>query len=237
MNKKLKLLYSTLIGLLAGPLFFITAAILDQAGARFDVWLPISISLAVILIIFFHTIRKIEKKMIVIATVLLVLSSTYSVCFVYDLLLIGPGPKQLTYMHLLAKLRDEKGRIDPNWVGSEWNFYKPKCYSEFCVERYGNTSLEVAVFYYGRISHNPVNSELKCLYTSLFCGITDSKTAYETYKGLLSESGFLVEEGLDYFTAKNETIIAYCQLDREFIVVVKADRDEKYLLNQTKIWS
>ncbi len=234
---KLKLLYSTLIGLLAGPLFFITAVFMDQAGIEFDVWPPTVISLALVFTIFFLTVKKKDKRTFAIAMILLVLSSTYSLCFVYDFSLIGPGPEQLTYMHLLAKLRDEKGRIDPNWVGSKWNFYKPQCYSEFCTKRYGNTSLEVAVFYYGhygKTAYNP-HSVPKYLFTKLFCGYTDSKTAYENYRELLSNSGFLIEDGLDNFTAKNKTIIVYCQLDGEYIAVVKADTDEEYLLNRTKI--
>lgn len=241
MKSRKYIIISIFLGLLSGPSFLFIAMLLSilfekfLPATTFPAELPIGISLTVIISVFFLIIRKAEKKLATIAMVLLLLSSTHSVCFVYDLILIGPGPEQLTYMHLLAKLRDEKGRIDPNWVGSEWNFYKPKCYSEFCAERYENTSLEVAVFYYGKTSYSPIHSGLKYLYTRLFCGYTDSKTAYENYKNLFSNSGFLIEDGLYNFTAKNESTIVYCQLDDKFIMVVKVDRDEEYLLNQTEI--
>jgi len=146
---------------------------MDQARIEFDIWLPTVISLIMTFVIFFFIIKKRNKKTFIIAIAFLVLSSTYSLCFTYNVLLLGPGPEQLTYVHLLAKIRDEKGRIDPNWTKSEWNFYKPRCYTTFCAEKYGNTSLEVAVFYYGHYGksiYDP-NSILKYLFTKLFCGM------------------------------------------------------------------
>ncbi len=236
-SKLYSALISTLIGLLAGPLFFIIAVIMDQVGIEFDIWLPTVISLVIIFVIFFFIIKKTDNKTFIIAIIFLVLSSTYSLCFTYDVLLLGPEPEQLTYMHLLAKIRDEKGRIDPNWTKSEWNFYKPRCYITFCAERYRNTSLEVAVFYYGhygKSAYNP-HSVLKYLFTKLFCGITDSKTAYEGYKRLLFKSGFLITSRNNYFIAENKSIIIYCYFENKFITVIKANKNEKYLLNKIKI--
>lgn len=234
---KLEFLYSIIIGLLAGPTSFIVAIIMDQARIEFDIWLPTVISLIMIFAIFFFTIKKTDKKTFTVAIIFLVLSPTYSLCFTYNVLLLGPGQEQLTYMHLLAKIRDEKGRIDPNWTKSEWNFYKPRCYITFCAEKYGNTSLEVAVFYYdhyGKSAYNP-HSVLKYLFTKLFCGITDSKTAYESYKRLLFKSRFLVTSRNNYFIAENKSIIIYCYFENKFITVIKANKNEKYLLSKIKI--
>jgi len=240
MSKLKYVMMSVLLGLLAGLLFIFIAILLDISlekflpATTFPAELPIGMSFIVIAFIFFFIIRKAEKKIAITAMVLLILSSIYSVCVVGDLILIGPGPEQLTYMHLLAKLRDEKG----SWVGSEWNFYKPRCYITFCAKRYGNTSLEVAVFYYGyygKSAYNP-HSVLKYLFTKLFCGITDSKTAYENYKRFLSKSRFLIKNEIknetNNFVAENKTVTVYCQLDGDFITVVKVNKNEEYLLNK-----
>jgi len=243
MSRLKYVMVSVLLGLLAGPLFVLIAILLDISlekflpATTFPVVLPIGMSFIIIASIFFFIIRKAEKKIAITAMILLILSFIYSVCVVGDLILIGPGPEQITYMHLLAKLRDEKGRIDPNWTKSEWNFYKPRCYVTFCAKRYGNTSLEVAVFYYGhygKSAYNP-HSVLKCLFTKLFCGITDSKTAYENYKRFLSKSGFLIKNETNNFVAENETVTVYCQLDGDFITVVKVNKNEEYLLNKSFI--
>ncbi|MFO7967930.1 MAG: hypothetical protein R6U44_10075 [Archaeoglobaceae archaeon] len=233
---KLKYFLSILLGLFAGPLFFVVAVFLNEVLMfRFDVWLPIGISLLMVSSIFVVIVKKEKASAIAVAVVLLILSSAFSLCFVYDSLLIGPGPEQLTYMHLLGVLRDEEGNVDPNWGNSDWEFYKPKCYSEFSVSRYGSTSLEVATFYYSSTSHNPIHFGLKHLFMKFFCGYTDSGTAYGKYKELLAGSGFQIRYGMNNFTAKNETTLIHCQLDGDFITVIHVDRDEKYLLSRTSI--
>jgi hypothetical protein len=166
---------------------------------------------------------------------LLLLLSICAVFYASDFLLLGPKGEQIPYLYLIANLRDEEGVIDPHWISSEWRFYKPKCYLESSASKYNSTSLELAVFYYGRTSHNPIHSGLKYLYTKLSCGITDSKTAYERYKELLFNSGFSIESRSNSFTARNETTMIYCQLDGDFIMVVKVNENEEYLLNHTKI--
>lgn len=235
---KLKYFLSILLGLFAGPLFFVVAAFLDEVlMIRFDVWLPIGISLLMVSSIFVVIVKKEKASAIAVAVVLLILLSTFSVCFVYDSLRIGPGPEQLTYMHLLGVLRDEEGHMDPNWGDSDWEFYKPKCYSAFSVSRYGKTSLEVATFYYSSgTSHIHCGLKLlKQLFTKFFCGYTDSGTAYGKYKELLTGSGFQIKDGMNNFTAKNETTLIHCQLDGDFITVIHVNRDEKYLLSRTSI--
>jgi len=52
---------------------------------------------------------------------------------------------------------------------------------------------------------------------------------------LLLNSRFSIENRLNSFTARNETTMIYCQLDGDFIMVVKVNENEEYLLNHTKI--
>ncbi len=230
---------SVLLGLLAGPLFVFIAILLDMSlekflpATTFPAELPIGISFIVMAFISFFIIRKAEKKTAITAMILLILSSIYSICVVGDLILIGPGPEQLTYMHLLAKIRDEKGKIDPNWVGSKWKFPSPKCYSVLEAMKYDNTSLEIAVFSYkySRTPYDP-NALIEKFFIKLLCGCTDSMTAYKDYKRFLSKSGFLIKNGTNNFVAENKSVIVYCQLSNDFITIVKVNKNEEHLLSK-----
>ena len=180
-------------------------------------------SIAITFIVYFPLLRE-EKKSIVFASIILL---TFFISIILLILYYFVIPLQLKFIAstLLQSMLKE------NWVDSEWDFFKPDCYSAFHAKKYNNTSLKLAAFYY-ECEH--FNSP-KCIYTKLFCGITDSRTAYERYERLLSNSGFSIEYGLDNFTARNETTIIYCQLDGDFVIVVKLDKEEEYLLNQTEI--
>lgn len=89
-------------------------------------------------------------------------------------------------------------------------------------------------FYYGS-PINPFTSIAKALNAFLFCGYKDSKTAYEKYKELLTNSGFSIEEQVEQFTARNETTLVYCQLEGNFIMVVEVNKDEEDLLARSEI--
>ncbi|MBO8183548.1 MAG: hypothetical protein H0Z28_12305 [Archaeoglobus sp.] len=102
------------------------------------------------------------------------------------------------------------------------------------LKKYAPDKLEVSAFYYG-YPGNPFYAIPKYLFTKLSFGITDSKTAYERYKELLLSSRFSIDSKSNSFTARNETTMVYCQLDGDFIMVVKVNKDEEYLLKCTKI--
>ncbi len=216
--RNLDIFYSIILGIFAGPLFFIIAVILDLTKINFDIWLPTLITFLAVFAIFFFKIRISEKKFRIISMTLLVLFSACSIYLALDLLSIGPDPEQRAYLYLLAKLREKSNRIDPNWIVSEWEFYKPICYSSSSSMAYSGSSLEIAVFYY-----NPYK---------LLCSYTDSKTAFEKYKKEILSSGFrVVAEGNKSFVAENNTVIVYCLLDGNFIMVAKAVKSDEYLIN------
>jgi len=224
---------SAFLGLVTGPLYILTAMFLDDVlGFKSPILLIVTVFGAISLI--FITIARGEKRqIIVVSTILLLLLATYSIFFFSELVVIGPKGEIIPFTYLIANFRYE-GETIGSWDQAEWNFYKPECYSEFYAKKLKGRSLEVSAFYYG-YSGNPFHSVPKHLFTKLSCGITDSKTAYEGYKKLLSNFGFSIEDGLDNFTAKNESTVVYCQLDGDFIMVVKVDRGEEYLLNRIKI--
>ena len=236
-NKFRKYIISIFLGTLVGPIFIFVAVLLDITQISFPIIFPIAISYMMILFFFIPLIKKERRPIAVISTVLLLLSATYSIFFIGELVVIGPKGERIPWTYLMVSVdcREETVASAGEFKQTDFDFYKPKCYSEFYAAKYGDTSLEISAFYYSGLSGNPFYSVPKQLFTKLFCGITDSKTAYENYKELLSNSGFLIKDGLDNFTARNETTIVYCQLDGKFIMVVKVDMEEEYLLNQTKI--
>ncbi|ADC65370.1 hypothetical protein Ferp_1212 [Ferroglobus placidus DSM 10642] len=228
---KREVLISVLLGFFTGSLFILTAIALDVAGLKFDVWLPVVLSLAIASALLIYALRDAGKKKLGVAVALFIISSTYSVSFFYDFTSIGPTPEQQAYMHLLSKIRDVNGKIDPNWRDSSWNFLSPKCYSASVARKYGNTSLEMAVFSYrySKTQYDP-NRPIKILFTKLFCGYADSKTAYEKYKRALLNNGFKLEENNGSFLAENESLVVFCSRERELIAVVKVDKTELELL-------
>jgi len=88
----------------------------------------------------------------------------------------------------------------------------------------------VAGFYYGDFKTYPLHSFLKSAYRKLFCR-KDSRMAYDGYKKLLTSSGFSITEGLNSFTARNESLVIYCWLDGKNIMVARAEKAEETLLN------
>lgn len=231
---KLKpIIMSVIVGLLTGPLYILVTLLLDTLFRKYmqtletTVELATCLSLIVAFLIVIPAIRKTEKKVAVTAMILLILTSTYCIGFVTDLMLIGPGPEQRAYMYLLAEIRDRNGRISPNWTASKWDFYRPRCYTAYSAVRCGNK--EVAVFYYGygKTKYNP-NSILKRLFVKLSCGITDSRTAYEDYMKLLNGLGFKVKAGKDRFTARNGLVTVYCRLEGDYIIAVRIVKGSSY---------
>ena len=218
---------SALLGIVTGPLFVLTAIALDVVGLKFDVWHPIVLSLAVVSAALIYVLKDAGKKKFVLAVILFAVLSAYSASSFYDLLLIGPTPEQQAYMHLLSKIRDENGKIDPNWKDSDWNFLNPKCYSVSVARKYDNTSLEVAVFSYrySKTQYDP-NRFIKILFKKFFCGYTDSETAYSEYKRALLDTGFELKEDDSNFLAENESLIVFCSRESALITVVKLKKKE-----------
>lgn len=222
---------SALLGILSGPLFILTAIALDVASLKFDVWLPVVLSLAIASALLIYALRDAGKKKLGVAVALFVISSTYSMSFIYDFTSIGPTPEQQAYIHLLSKIRDENGKIDPNWKKSSWEFLSPKCYSASVARKYDNTSLEIAVFSY-RYSktHYDPNRLVKILFTKLLCGYADSETAYEEYRRTLSNAGFELKENDSSFLAENESLVVFCSRENEVITGVEVEKGELNVL-------
>ena len=222
---------SVLLGISSGLLFILTAIVLDMLRMRFDVWFPIVLSLATTFAFLIYALRNTGKKKFVVALTLFVISSTYSISFIYDFSLIGPTPEQHAYIHLLSKIRDESGKIDPSWKKSSWRFLSPKCYSASVTRKYDNTSLEIAIFSY-RYSktHYDPNRLVKILFTKLLCGYTDSETAYEEYRRALSNAGFELKESDSSFLAENGSLVVFCSREGELIIVVKVEKRELNVL-------
>ena len=211
---------SAFFGIVTGPLFLLTAIALDVLGLRFDVWLPIVISLTIASTALIYALRNANRKMLGVAVALFIISSTYSVSFFYDFSLIGPTPEQQAYMHLLSKIRDESGKVDSNWRDSSWDFLSPRCYSALVVRKYDDSSLEIAVFSYrySKTQYDP-NRFIRILFTKLSCGYADSEAAYEEYKRTLSNAGFELKENNSSFLAENESLVVFCNREGELITV------------------
>ena len=222
-----------LLGSLAGPLFVITAIALSEfLGLIKAEVISVAITLVIVLIIFSFMIKKEKKSIVVVTTFLLLFTALYNIFFICELVALGPKGEQIPFVHLMIHFHYKN---ETNLEETEWNFYEPRCYSEFYAKKLKGYSLEVAAFHYSGLSGNPFHSVPKYLFTKLFCGITDSKAGYEDYKELLNSSGFKIKESIYSFTAKNETLIVYCELNGEFIDVVKVDKNERSLLNQIEV--
>ncbi|MBO8181633.1 MAG: hypothetical protein H0Z28_02430 [Archaeoglobus sp.] len=233
--KKISIPPGHLAGLFFIVVFILMGVLLDTLRIKQSFIISMIASLILTLIAYFPVIRK-EKKTTALVSVLLILFSIYIIFFFAEFVAIGPKGEQIPFVYLIANFRFENQTISSyyQWEQTEWGSYKPECYSEFYAAKFGNTSLEVSAFYYGYLG-NPFYAIPKYLFTKLSCGITDSKTAYTRYKELLLNSGFSIDSRSNSFTARNETTIVYCQLDGDFIMVVKVNKEEEYLLNHTKI--
>lgn len=221
---------SAIFGIINGVLFILIAIVSDIFSLKFDAPLSAVLSLAIIFAVLIQLLKKSEGKKFVLAVTIFVISSAYSVSFFYDAVSLSPNPEQQAYMHLLSKIRDD-GKIDRNWKDSTWNFLSPKCYAVSISKRYDSTSLEIAVFSYrySKTQYDP-NGLLKIIFTKLFCGYADAKTAYEEYKRTLSDAGFELNEKNNSFSAENDTLIVYCDYEGGLITVIKANKKDEDVL-------
>lgn len=121
----------------------------------------------------------------------------------------------------------------------EWGFYEPNCYTTSNID--ANMSIAVADYYYrGFLTFNPYYSVPQAVSNKLTCGYATSIGAYGGYKEELESQGFKIKEDFFSFTATNNTTAVYCYLDDfngigflgKHIVVAKASKDNRYLLNQ-----
>jgi len=236
MQKFIKIIIiSIFLGCIVGPFFVVIAIILDVLGLRFPVILPVLIALLIVLFFNLIKIRKERKLVILISTIVLLLSAVFSMMLTAGFIAIGPKGEQIPMYYLMLNFKyDNTTVVSPPWKSIRWNFYEPPCYTVKYSSKLDDRSLVVACFYYDLASPDPLTL-LKFLINNILCNMK-SQEAYERYRDLLIESGFkMVNESAYSFTAVNETMIVYCQLDGKFIMVVKVNGNEKDLLSRVKI--
>lgn len=164
-----------------------------------------------------------NRRNTVIITILIIVSASYTSCFMVDFI-IGKADWKYPFYHptgISGSLANEE----------EWNLPQPRCATSSYTR--GNESLKAGAFYYKQfLTYNPYHSIPQSLYKKITCGIALSRTAYQEYKERLDNQGFEIEENTpsSSFTATNNTLVVYCYLDGKHVVVAKASKDEKHLL-------